>query len=169
MGQLVRSPASSGLLTHCVPGPLPSCLLSSLQPDFEEVLVLPLKSMPLNEKGQCFTVLKRAAGGLATGKMMNVLKFTVKEIDPSTGEAEEEGYEDEYQVRPRVAAESYEGAHYALQGVASHPGRITPFCGGLLWRVSKCVMVVHTLRCVKCSCCNGLYHCVHCVAPAPLG
>jgi hypothetical protein len=56
--------------------------------------------MPLNEKGQCFTVLKRAAGGLATGKMMNVLKFTVKEIDPSSGEAEEEGYEDEYQVRP---------------------------------------------------------------------
>ncbi len=28
----------------------------------------------------------------------NVLKFSRKEIDPSTGEAEETGYEDEYQV-----------------------------------------------------------------------
>lgn len=35
---------------------------------------------------------------MAGGKMANVLKFVVKEIDPSSGEAEEEGYEDEYQV-----------------------------------------------------------------------
>jgi hypothetical protein len=54
--------------------------------------------MLLNEVGQCFSVLRRPAG-LSTGKMGCVLKFTVKEIDPSTGEAEEEGYEDEYQVR----------------------------------------------------------------------
>eukprot|EP00878_Enallax_costatus_P016622 GHUV01017441.1.p1 GENE.GHUV01017441.1~~GHUV01017441.1.p1 ORF type:complete len:330 (+),score=110.34 GHUV01017441.1:977-1966(+) len=65
-------------------------------PEFEAESVLPLPSMPLNEVGQCFTVLRRP--GMATGKMANVLKFVVKEIDPSSGEAEEEGYEDEYQL-----------------------------------------------------------------------
>lgn len=74
-----------------------ACSVCLLQPDFEADAVLPLASMPLNETGQCFTVLRRPAS-LAAGKMGCVLKFTVKEIDPSTGEAEEEGYEDEYQV-----------------------------------------------------------------------
>lgn len=66
-------------------------------PEFEAETVLPLASMPLNEVGQCFSVLRRPAG-ISAGKMGCVLKFTVKEIDPSTGEAEEEGYEDEYQL-----------------------------------------------------------------------
>jgi coatomer protein complex subunit gamma len=70
-----------------------------LQEAFEAESVVDLPSMPLNDVGQCFTVLQRPAGSLATGKMANVLKFTVKEIDPSSNEAEEEGYEDEYQVR----------------------------------------------------------------------
>jgi hypothetical protein len=48
--------------------------------------------------GQCFTILSRPEGSLAAGKIANVLKFKVKEIDPTTGEAEEDGYEDEYQV-----------------------------------------------------------------------
>jgi hypothetical protein len=74
------------------------CYIVTYQPDFEAETVLPLPSMPLNEVGQCFSVLRRPAG-LSAGKMGCVLKFTVKEIDPSTGEAEEEGYEDEYQVR----------------------------------------------------------------------
>eukprot|EP00775_Hariotina_reticulata_P012870 gene12870-12996_t len=65
---------------------------------FEAESEVALPSMPLNDVGQCFTVLRRPAGSLATGKMANVLKFTVKEIDPSTNEAEEEGYEDEYQL-----------------------------------------------------------------------
>lgn len=48
--------------------------------------------------GQCFTILTRPEGSLAAGKIANVLKFKVKEIDPTTGEAEEDGYDDEYQV-----------------------------------------------------------------------
>lgn len=52
----------------------------------------------LLQVGQCFTVLSRPEGSLASGKIANVLKFRVKEIDPTTGEAEEDGYEDEYQV-----------------------------------------------------------------------
>jgi len=60
----------------------------------------------LLQVGQCFTVLSRPEGSLASGKIANVLKFRVKEIDPTTGEAEEDGYEDEYQVHAvsRIAA-----------------------------------------------------------------
>lgn len=68
------------------------------QESFEEEMCLPLSKMPLNEVGTCFTVLHRQPGSMATGKLGCVLKFTVKEIDPSTREAEEEGYDDEYQV-----------------------------------------------------------------------
>lgn len=34
----------------------------------------------------------------ATGSFQCTLKFVSKELDPSTGEPEEEGYEDEYQL-----------------------------------------------------------------------
>ncbi|GIL83130.1 hypothetical protein Vretimale_11463 [Volvox reticuliferus] len=66
--------------------------------DFEEAFTVPLDTMPLNGVGQCFTVVSRQPGAIATGKVVNILKFKVKEIDPSTGEAEEEGYDDEYQL-----------------------------------------------------------------------
>lgn len=66
--------------------------------EFEAESVLPLPMMPLNEVGQCFTILSRPGGSLSAGKIANVLKFRVKEIDPTTGEAEEDGYEDEYQL-----------------------------------------------------------------------
>jgi hypothetical protein len=64
------------------------------------LLLLPLLfhvTVPV-QVGQCFTILARPQGSLAAGKIANVLKFKVKEIDPSSGEAEEDGYEDEYQV-----------------------------------------------------------------------
>ncbi|PNH02526.1 Coatomer subunit gamma-2 [Tetrabaena socialis] len=64
--------------------------------DFDEAFTVPLDTMPLNGVGQCFTVVTRQPGAIATGKIVNILKFKVKEIDPGTGEAEEEGYEDEY-------------------------------------------------------------------------
>lgn len=65
---------------------------------YDEALVIPLSVMPLNDVGRCFTVLSRPEGKLALGKFVNILKFTVKEIDPGTGEAEDDGYEDEYQL-----------------------------------------------------------------------
>eukprot|EP00198_Chlamydomonas_reinhardtii_P001857 XP_001691193.1 gamma-cop [Chlamydomonas reinhardtii] len=64
--------------------------------DFEEAFTIPLDTMPLNGVGQCYTVVTRPPGAIATGKIVNILKFKVKEIDPGTGEAEEEGYDDEY-------------------------------------------------------------------------
>ncbi|GAB4819163.1 hypothetical protein N2152v2_006209 [Parachlorella kessleri] len=76
--------------------------------DFSEELVLPLGVMPQEGAGQCFTVLARPEGSMALGKFMNILRFRVKEIDPTTGEAEEEGYEDEYQLEDlEVSAADY--------------------------------------------------------------
>lgn len=67
-------------------------------PDFEVESVVPLDVMPTIGEGHCYVVLRPAEGALAVGKLMNILKFTVKEIDPATGDAEEGGYEDEYQL-----------------------------------------------------------------------
>eukprot|EP00798_Chlamydomonas_sp_ICE-L_P030905 gene30905-35958_t len=66
--------------------------------EFEEETVVPLDSMPLNAVGHTFTVLARPPNSWALGKMANILRFRVKEVDPSSGEVEEEGYEDEYQL-----------------------------------------------------------------------
>lgn len=42
------------------------------------------------------------------GSFQNILKFVSKELDPSTGEPEEEGYEDEYQLEEsELAAADY--------------------------------------------------------------
>eukprot|EP00887_Chlorella_sp_A99_P007682 scaffold20.g7682.t1 len=76
--------------------------------DFSEELVLPLAVMPQSGAGQTYTVLSRAPGSLALGRFVNILRFRIKEIDPSTGEAEEEGYDDEYQLEDiEVAAADY--------------------------------------------------------------
>jgi len=49
--------------------------------------VVPLAVMPFGEVARTFVVLTRAEGSLALGKFACTLRFTVKEIDPSTGEA----------------------------------------------------------------------------------
>lgn len=64
---------------------------------FEEVATVPLASMPLAPKsGSTFVAFRFAPGAYAAAKFACVLKFTSKEVDPSTGEPEEDGYDDEY-------------------------------------------------------------------------
>ncbi|EFN55078.1 hypothetical protein CHLNCDRAFT_31542 [Chlorella variabilis] len=78
--------------------------------EFSEEAVLPLKVMPGVEEGpgQTYVVLARPPGSMALGRFLNILRFRIKEIDPTTGEAEEEGYEDEYQLEDvEVAAADY--------------------------------------------------------------
>lgn len=60
--------------------------------------LIPLPAMPLNKAGQSYVVMRRVGGACALGKFACTLKFTVKEVDPSTGEPEEEGYGDEYSL-----------------------------------------------------------------------
>uniref|UniRef100_A0A7S3VL87 Coatomer subunit gamma n=1 Tax=Dunaliella tertiolecta TaxID=3047 RepID=A0A7S3VL87_DUNTE len=75
---------------------------------FEDEGVVPLRAMPLKGVGHTFSILRKAPGSLPVGELTNILRFTVKEIDPSTGEVEEEGYADEYQLEDlEVSAADY--------------------------------------------------------------
>lgn len=47
---------------------------------------MPLAEMPHEGTGATYVVLARSAGGLPAGRFANVLRFRVREIDPSTGE-----------------------------------------------------------------------------------
>uniref|UniRef100_A0A7C8ZUJ1 Coatomer subunit gamma n=1 Tax=Opuntia streptacantha TaxID=393608 RepID=A0A7C8ZUJ1_OPUST len=66
--------------------------------EFAEVASKPLRSLPYDSPGQTFVAFQKPEGVPAVGKFSNVLRFIVKEVDPSTGEAEEDGVEDEYQL-----------------------------------------------------------------------
>ena len=45
---------------------------------------------------QTYVLLAYEQGTMPFGRMVSTLKFVVKEIDPSTGDEEEDGFEDEY-------------------------------------------------------------------------
>mmetsp|Transcript_33412 Transcript_33412/g.72896 ORF Transcript_33412/g.72896 Transcript_33412/m.72896 type:complete len:907 (-) Transcript_33412:733-3453(-) len=65
--------------------------------ELEEEFLLPLAQMPYNAVGHTYVCVRRT-GKFAVDKFACTLKFKSKEVDPSTGEAEDEGYEDEYQL-----------------------------------------------------------------------
>lgn len=66
----------------------------------EEDFIIPAPKLGNDEKGIIYVSFKRTGdeANYATTTFTNVLKFTSKEIDPSTGEPEDQGFEDEYQV-----------------------------------------------------------------------
>lgn len=56
------------------------------QEGFEEEVTVPLARMEYGSLGQCYVLLKREASSMTLGKLGACMQFTVKEIDPSTGE-----------------------------------------------------------------------------------
>ncbi|KAL8540244.1 hypothetical protein ACS0TY_001723 [Phlomoides rotata] len=66
--------------------------------EFSEVGTKPLKSLPYDTPAQTFVAFEKPEGVPAVGKFSNMLRFSVKEVDSSTGEAEDDGVEDEYQL-----------------------------------------------------------------------
>ncbi|KAG2705628.1 hypothetical protein I3843_05G056300 [Carya illinoinensis] len=76
--------------------------------EFSQVISKPLKSLPYDTPGQIFVAFEKPEGVLSVGKFSNMLRFTVKEVDPTTGEAEDDGVEDEYQLEDlEVVAADY--------------------------------------------------------------
>ncbi|KAJ9704814.1 hypothetical protein PVL29_003046 [Vitis rotundifolia] len=76
--------------------------------EFSEVSTKPLRSLPYDSPGQTFVAFEKPDGVPAVGKFTNMLKFIVKEVDPTTGETEEDGVEDEYQLEDlEVVAADY--------------------------------------------------------------
>ncbi|OCL13526.1 Coatomer, gamma subunit [Glonium stellatum] len=67
----------------------------------EEDFIIPAPKLVTNEPGTVYVSFKRleTESQFVATSFTNVLKFTSKEIDPTTGEPEEgDGYDDEYQV-----------------------------------------------------------------------
>lgn len=66
----------------------------------EEDFIVPAPKLVTNEPGIVYVAFKKVGGekSFPVTSFTNNLKFTSKEIDPTTGEPEEGGYEDEYQV-----------------------------------------------------------------------
>jgi coatomer subunit gamma len=66
----------------------------------EEDFIIPVSSLVTGTPGVVYVAFKKSGGESAfpTTSFTNVLKFTSKEIDPTTGEPDDSGYEDEYQV-----------------------------------------------------------------------
>ncbi|KAI9363389.1 adaptin N terminal region-domain-containing protein [Zopfochytrium polystomum] len=60
----------------------------------ESVITLP--QLVFDVPGSVYVVFKRPNGITPSATFSNTLKFTLKEIDPTTGEPEEEGMEDDY-------------------------------------------------------------------------
>lgn len=65
---------------------------------FEEDFIIPAAALKTNEPGTVYVAFKNANTTFAATTFSNVLKFTSKEIDPTTNEPEDSGYDDEYQV-----------------------------------------------------------------------
>ena len=66
--------------------------------EFELLEEIPLESLPYDTVGVTYVILQKEANTLPMGSFSCTLKFTAKEIDPSTGEPDEAGFEDDYQL-----------------------------------------------------------------------
>ncbi|MCJ1461983.1 coatomer subunit gamma [Pseudocyphellaria aurata] len=65
----------------------------------EEEFIIPVSKLETNQPGTVYVSFKKVGDtSYPITSFTNILKFTSKEIDPTTGEPDESGYEDEYQV-----------------------------------------------------------------------
>jgi coatomer protein complex subunit gamma len=64
----------------------------------EDEFFIPLPLLRGDETGTVYVSFLRPANTFTAATFTNVLKFTQREIDPSTGEPEEGGYEDDWQM-----------------------------------------------------------------------
>ncbi|KAE9965670.1 hypothetical protein BLS_007449 [Venturia inaequalis] len=80
----------------------------------EEDFIIPAAELKQNEPGVVYVAFKKPEGAFAATTFTNSLKFTSKEIDPTTNEPEESGYDDDYEVEPLDLT----GADYVLPAYA---------------------------------------------------
>jgi len=81
----------------------------------DDGFIIPVPLLKQDEPGTVYTSFSRPSdSAFVSASFTNVLKFTLKEIDPTTSEPEESGYEDEYQVEDLELT----GADYVLPAFA---------------------------------------------------
>jgi coatomer protein complex subunit gamma len=66
--------------------------------ELEEVFIISADKLETDVPAKVYVAFKKPEGSLPVTTFSNVLKFTSKEIDPTTNEPEESGYDDEYEV-----------------------------------------------------------------------
>jgi coatomer protein complex subunit gamma len=86
--------------------------------ELEEVFIMQAEALETDVPGKVYVAFRKAGGegAMPTGTFSNVLKFTSKEIDPTTNEPEEGGYEDEYEM----AEFELTGSDYVIPTFASN-------------------------------------------------
>ena len=86
------------------------------EPSLEDEFMIPAPRLITNEPGIVYVAFKKLSGeaGFPVTSFTNVLRFTTKEVDPASGEPEEGGYEDEYQVEDLELS----GADYVVPAFA---------------------------------------------------
>ncbi|KAK7815856.1 coatomer subunit gamma [Quercus suber] len=78
-------------------------VLSSEAEEFAEVLSKPIRSLPYDTLGQTFMAFEKPEGVPVVGKFSNICFINLciwryYLVDPTTGETEDDGVEDEYQL-----------------------------------------------------------------------
>uniref|UniRef100_H2YIY5 Coatomer subunit gamma n=1 Tax=Ciona savignyi TaxID=51511 RepID=H2YIY5_CIOSA len=63
---------------------------------FEVIAYVPCPSLPYNQPGVAYACVAIPEGDEVTTTLSCVMKFRVKDCDPNTGEADDDGYDDEY-------------------------------------------------------------------------
>lgn len=96
------------VLQYDVKNTLPDTILEDVnvvvapaeEDQLEEEFIVPAPKLATNEPGIVYVTFKKLAGenSVPVTSFTNSLKFTSKEVDPTTGEPEANGYDDEYQV-----------------------------------------------------------------------
>lgn len=76
-----------------------SVIATPSEQSLEEDLIFPVSKLPTDQPGTAYVSFKKV-GNVAypVTSFTNALKFTSKEIDPTTGEPDPNGYDDEYEV-----------------------------------------------------------------------
>ncbi|CRK23655.1 hypothetical protein BN1708_013752 [Verticillium longisporum] len=96
------------VLQYEVKNTLPATVLENVsvvatpaeEEELEEVFIIQAESLATDEPGKVYVAFQKVngEGSLPVSSFSNILKFTSKEIDPTTNEPEDTGYDDEYEV-----------------------------------------------------------------------
>ncbi|KAK3363645.1 adaptin N terminal region-domain-containing protein [Lasiosphaeria hispida] len=114
------------VLQYEVKNTLPSTVLENVSvvatpsddEELEEVFIIQAEKLGTDVPGKVYVAFKKinGEGSLPISTFSNVLKFTSKEIDPTTNEPEEVGYDDEYEV----AEFDLSGSDYVIPAFAGN-------------------------------------------------
>jgi coatomer subunit gamma len=114
------------VLQYEVKNTLPATVLENVsvvaspsdEEELEEIFIIPAEKLATDEPGKVYVAFKKASGegSMPVSTFSNILKFTSKEIDPTTNEPEDTGYDDEYEVAEFDLA----GSDYVIPTFASN-------------------------------------------------